>query len=94
MALEEQTELRTVIDPDGTIFIDEITRVLKDGRVIGEGVHRKPYNPGDDVSALPPGIAKVAEMVWTPDVIQRHKDREAAILERQRALLAKHGGTP
>jgi hypothetical protein len=58
----------TVLE-DGVLEVRRATRVLEDGVVVGERLHRQVLVPGDALTGMPARIQQIATLVWTPAVI-------------------------
>jgi hypothetical protein len=70
MAITKQTvSLADNITERGQIHVKTITRVLEDGKLLSESVHRKVLNPGDSLTGEAAQVAAVAAALWTPEVI-------------------------
>ena len=50
------------------------TIVEKDGKEIARTYHRGTLEPGSDVSDQHEWVQKIAELIWTPEVIERRKE--------------------
>jgi hypothetical protein len=73
----------TVIDKieileDGVIQVRRAMRVLEDGVLVGERYARNVHPPTTDPASLPNKIAAIANIVWTPAVVQAYRDKLAA----------------
>lgn len=53
----------------GQIHVKTITRIVENGDLLTEAVHRKVLNPGDSLVGEAPNVAAVASAVWTPEVL-------------------------
>lgn len=76
-------EKKVVIDSinvleDGHIQVRETTKVLEDGKELGESYKRWVISPGDDVSAQIDKVKNIAGVVHTQEV----KDAYTAKLEK------------
>ena len=83
MALIEKLEFFLGIHDDGQIEVRR-TRIVSDdldNSVIGERHHRQVLEPGQDISTLPQRIQRVADAVWTPQVIADYLAAKAARTE-------------
>lgn len=84
MALEKK--IITVPQPDelGRISVKQITKILEDGAIISETIHRHVIAPGDNISNEASNVQAVAAALWTPEVVADYQ----AMLE---ALMAAMG---
>jgi len=69
MALTESTSTRLEIAPDGTVFVDIETAILRDGVQVAAESNRTGFHPGADVSNLPPNVQAVCTATWTDEVV-------------------------
>lgn len=78
------------ISSDGEIHVRTVVRILRDNVQIAQGeVHRDVLYPGQDLAAAPERARRVAQAVWTPDVVAAHAlKREAS----RKADEARGGG--
>jgi archaellum component FlaF (FlaF/FlaG flagellin family) len=62
----------TIVE-NGTIFTKQVVAIFDDdGTIITTSNHRSSYIPSESLSALPPEAKAIAEIRWTPDVIEAH----------------------
>lgn len=73
MALSETQEIKIEIASNGTVFVDTITKVRRDGTEIASESNRTGYHPGASVSSLPQYVQDVCTAVWTPEVIAAYQ---------------------
>ncbi len=64
----------------GSIEVREALFVFRDGVEISKSYHRYVLHPGDDLTGKDSRIGKVAQAVWTPEVIAAHKAVQEAAL--------------
>lgn len=70
MAFTKQTtSIADNITERGQIHVKTITRVLEDGNLLSESVHRKVLSPGDSLSGEAAQVAAIAAAVWTPEIV-------------------------
>ena len=69
MAITKTTEDTITILSTGVFEHLRKTRVYEDGELLGERNHRTTYTPDMDPTTLPNKIAKIANVVWTAQVI-------------------------
>lgn len=79
MALSEKTIFASVtIDGEtGVMSIREDTVIYRDGTEISRKVHRRPLDPGADLSKEVAPVAAIANAVWTPKVLDAFAKRQA-----------------
>lgn len=80
MALTETKETRIEISGNGTVFVDTITKVLREGVEIASGSNRTSYHPGANVDALPENVQAICRATWTPEVVTAFKEAQAAVM--------------
>jgi hypothetical protein len=90
MALERRTviDLRQVLE-DGQIQVREATYIVDTDtgeRVSNPSYHRYVLAPGDDVSAHPEAIQRIANAEWTKEVVAAFNDA-ATLVKDNRAVL-------
>ena len=61
---------------DGQIQIRKATRVYKDGVEISKTYHRHVLPPEADLSNEVKKVQDIANVVWTPQLIQEYKDKQ------------------
>jgi hypothetical protein len=70
MPIVKQTiSLADNITERGQVHVKTITRVIEDGSLLSESVHRKVLSPGDSLTGEAASVAAVATALWTPEVI-------------------------
>lgn len=69
MAITKETKDWLTINPDGVFQHLRKVRVFEDGELLGEKNHRTTYTPLSDKATMPPKLAAIANIVWTPQVI-------------------------
>lgn len=85
MAITKQiTSLADNITERGQIHVKTITRVLEDGTVISESIHRKVLNPGNSLEEEGAQVAAIAAAVWTPEVLAAWQAGNPAPMEEWR----------
>jgi len=73
LAKNEITD-RLEILADATIQVRYKTQITEDGKEISFTYSREVLAPGDDVTGKPDPIPAIAELLWTPEVVQRYKE--------------------
>jgi hypothetical protein len=81
------------IAADGTLFVKEYEHIFIDGELqkdIAPKIWRNCHYPSADLSKVPDAARSVAQAVWTPEVVQAHKDKlESARAAEEARLRAK-----
>ena len=78
MALTEQTIISHIgLLEDGQIQVRRSRRIFDGSTMIAEQYHRHVVAPGDDVSQADARVRAVANLLWTPAVIQAYRDQQA-----------------
>ena len=80
MAVFEEVKVisQVSIDENGRVSIRESTRILKDGvQIAPDQFHRYVLEPGEDVTQKESVVKNVCGLIWTPDVIQKHRDSKS-----------------
>jgi hypothetical protein len=62
---------------DGQVQLREDTVVEEDGAELTRLYHRRVLEPGDDVSKFDNRLRAVCAVVWTADVVARHREAKA-----------------
>ena len=78
--LEKQITFDHSITELGHIQVRQITRIMEDGKEISKTYHRHVLSPGDNVSKADERSKKIAQAIWTPEVIAAY---EAKIVESE-----------
>lgn len=74
MAITKETSIDQVsVDAKGFIYYRETTKIIEDGNVLTHAYHRGSYYPGENLSGVDTKIASIAEVVWTPEVIEAYE---------------------
>jgi len=75
MALTKETVVDKIeVLESGAIQVRAAIRVLEDGEVLSQSYHRHVLSPGDDLTDQDPRVVAIAEVTWTPEVIQAYQD--------------------
>ena len=76
MALTEKTIIDLIeILETNVIQIREATIIERDGVEISRTFHRSTATPGDDTNNLSGKVKDIAEVLWTPEVINEYKEK-------------------
>ncbi len=59
----------------GHIQVRQATKIIEDGVEISKSYHRHVLSPGDALEGQDEKVQKIAEVVWTPEVIEAYKAR-------------------
>ena len=79
MALTIQTVISAItILEDAQIHVRRSRRVFEDAEMVAERYHRRVLGPGDDTTQEDPRVRAVANLLWTPAVIDAYKAAKAA----------------
>ena len=65
---------------DGTILYREATRIVEDGKTLTQTYHRISLIPGQDLTGQPDNVIAIANVVWTPSVIEAFANRSTHTL--------------
>ena len=57
----------------GHIQVRQITRIMEDGKEISKTYHRHALNLGDDIEGQDERTKKIAQAIWTPEIITAYK---------------------
>jgi len=75
----EELEEHITIEPNGNVTVDTFTITFKDGVPIGKSPpHAVSLNPGAVTDKQSDNIKAITAAVWTPEVIAKRKEVEAA----------------
>lgn len=69
----------------GHILVREATKIFRGDQEVSTTYHRTSYSPGADLSAMPEKVRSIAEVSWTPEVVDAFNQAQEA---------AKAGGQP
>ncbi len=79
MALTEKTIIDLIeILETNVIQIREATIIERDGFEISRTFHRSTATPGDDINNLSVKVKAIAEVLWTPEVVEAYQQLIAA----------------
>lgn len=56
----------------GHIQVRQITRIMENGKEISRTYHRHILSPGDDVGNQDERSQKIAQAIWTPEVVEAY----------------------
>ena len=78
MLLTEQTVISAItILEDGQLQIRRSRRIFDGPTMVAEQYHRHVLGPGDDTAQEDTRVRTVANVLWTPTVIQAYRDAQA-----------------
>jgi len=79
MSIEKQTVVDQIsVNEDGVVHVRTATRIVEDGKVIGQSYYRHLVAPGDDYSAEDARVKSICAATHTADVIAAYKAAQAA----------------
>lgn len=73
MAITKKSEQRIEIPCCKTIEIETTTIIEEDGVELSRGIHRRALMPGEDVSGESHEVQAIADVLWTPIVIEAYQ---------------------
>lgn len=73
--LKKQVSYDHSITELGNIQVRQITRIIENDKEIGKAYHRHVLSPGDDVENQDERSKKIAEVIWTAEVIAEYKTK-------------------
>ena len=77
---EEKIIIRITITEVNTLDVLEQTQLYKDGEFYCTvGNHRYALSPGEDVSDRPEKVQLIANILWTPEVIENYNNIERVV---------------
>ena len=72
--LTEQSVIDQIeVTRNGSVNVRRADLILKDGVEIGKTYHRHVLAPGDDLSEQDAKVTAIAQVVWTPEVLDAYK---------------------
>lgn len=79
MSIEKQTVVDQIsVNEDGVVHVRTATRIVEDGKVIGQSYHRHLIAPGAEYSAEDARVQAVCAATHTPEVIAAYNAAIAA----------------
>ena len=79
MSIEKQTVVDQIsVNEEGVVHVRTATRIVEDGKVIGQSYHRHLVAPGADYSAEDARVQAVCAAAHTEEVIEAYKAATAA----------------
>lgn len=79
MSIEKQTVVDQIsVNEEGVVHVRTATRIVEDGKVIGQSYHRHLIAPGADYSAEDARVQAVCAATHTPEVIAAYNAAIAA----------------
>lgn len=64
------------IGENGIVLYREAIRIIKDGDVIAQSLHRNSLLPGQKLNGHPEQVVAIAHAAWTPEVIAAYQSRK------------------
>ena len=74
---EENVTYQIEVLKEGQIQVRRATRIFEDGIELSKKYHRHVLAPGDNLTGQPEKVKKIAQKVWTPEVIGKYKEKKA-----------------
>ena len=79
MSLEKQTVVDQIeVVENGSVQVRQATRIIEDGQVLSESLHRHVVVPGDDYSSEDPRVQAICAAVHTAEVISAYAAAQEA----------------
>lgn len=79
MALTENKVIDKIeVSENGTLFVREATKIMRDEQEIAKTYHRWSFAPGADISEMPDNVKSIANVAWTPEVIATYEAQQEA----------------
>lgn len=75
--LTKEQEEHVTVRPDGTIEKLIVTKIAEDGQVLASLNWRSAYTPDQSLDSVSGRSAEIAQLMWTPEVIDAYKRRVA-----------------
>lgn len=72
------TAIKYEIEANGIIYKVEHKDIFDEGTFVGTRVKRTPFNPDEDLNALPDDVKPYALLKWTPEIIAAYIAKKAA----------------
>lgn len=70
MAIEKVSVIDSVtVNETGHLEVRRADKIMEDGVEISKSYHRHVLTPGDDLEGQDAGVVKIANAVWTPELI-------------------------
>lgn len=73
--LKKQIAFDHSITEWGHIQVRQITRIMEDGKEISKTYHRHVLSPGDNVKDQDERSKKIAQAIWTSEVVKKYKEK-------------------
>jgi len=74
----KSTEYKIEVLENDIVQVRRADIVLRDGVEISRRYHRHCLSPGSDLSSQHSKVKKIAEAIWTPEVIGKYQERRNA----------------
>lgn len=71
------------VTENGTILYREATRIIEDGVQLSQTYHRTSLTPGQDLTDQPANVIAIANVAWTPEVIEAYQEAQKASLPQE-----------
>jgi hypothetical protein len=77
MALTKEVVVDQItVTENGTVLVREVTRIMEDGTELSKQYHRSSFVPASDVSAQPPNVQDICNVVWTESVVAAYQAQQ------------------
>ena len=77
MALTKEVVVDQItVTENGTVLVREVTRIMEDGKELSKQYHRSSFVPASDVSAQPPNVQDICNVVWTQEIISAYQAQQ------------------
>ena len=77
MALTKETVVDQItVTENGIVLVREVTRIMEDGKELSKQYHRSSFVPASDVSAQPPNVQDICNVVWTEAVVSAYQAQQ------------------
>jgi len=66
------------VTESGHVQVRQATKIMEDGKEIGKTYHRHVLSPGDSLEGQDAKVQRIANAVWTDEVVKAYKAQVAA----------------
>ena len=70
MALTEDSTEDITVTASNEIHVKTVTHILRDGVEVSATIHRGTFAPGSDISGQSDKVQSIAELFWTPEILE------------------------
>ena len=83
MALTKTTVVDQItVTENGIVLCREATRIIEDGKQIGQTYHRTSLTPAQDLTGQPANVVAICNSAWKAEVIAAYQAAQAAAAQR------------